>query len=158
MNDIPQNAITTLIGQWESLAREARERSRTDRVGDVQTAYYYKGVTDTYQQVIDGLRTLLGSDDEIVVPPPGDYLPVSEQAINDLLTRAGLYPRTLHTHDDHALTAVFSRLQPISQEQRLSLLAQADPRIIILDQGKLSDSNDPFIDFAFRVSEAEQKD
>lgn len=158
MSDIDPSAIAALIDQWETLARDARERSRTERVGDVQTAYYYKGVTDTYQQVIANLRALLDPEVETALPPTHDYVPVSEQAINDLLKHAGLYPRALHAHPDHAFTAVFSRLQPISQEQRLRTLTEVDSRIVILDHGKLPDSNDPFIDFAFRATEVEQRD
>lgn len=154
-NDISESAITALITRWQHLARDARERSRTERTGDAYTAYYYKGVADTCQQVIESLYLLLGSDAPTAQSPTVAYLPVGEQTVNDLLSSTGLFPRALHAHADHAFTAVFSRLQPITQEQRLQKLTEADSRIVILDQGKLPDSNDPFIDFAFRVEEIE---
>ena len=154
-NDIPQSAIADMIDQWETLAHDARARSRSERVGDVQTAYYYKGVADTCQQVIDHLRMLLGADEVAVSTSSADYVPVGEQAVNDLLTHIGLYPRALHVHADHVFTAVFSRLQPISQDQRIQAINEADSRIVILDYGKLPDSNDPYIDFAFRELDVE---
>lgn len=141
--------IAALIEQWQSRLREARERSRSESVGSVQTAYYYRGVSETYQQVIADLHALLDAAIPAGTPPAAEYLPVGEAAVRDLLARAGLYPRSLHAHADHAFTAVFSRLQPITQEQRLRALTEADARIIILDEGRLSDSNEPFIDFAF---------
>lgn len=153
-HNIPQSIIADMIDQWESLAHDARERSRTERTGDAYTAYYYKGVADTCQHVIDQLRTLLDTGDVAAPSASVEYMPVSEQAVNDLLVQIGLYPRTLHVHADHVFTAVFSRLQPISQDQRIQALNEADARIIVLDYGKLPDTNDPYIDFAFREVDA----
>lgn len=144
-----QPEIAALIAQWQTRLREARERSRSESAGSVQTAYYYRGVSETYQQVITDLLALLEAETSASVPAAADYLPISEAQVRELLARAGLHPRSLHAHPDHAFTAVFSRLQPVSQEQRLRSLSEADARIVILDHGKLSDSNEPFIDFAF---------
>jgi hypothetical protein len=154
-HDIPQTAIADMIDQWENLARDARARSRTERTGDAYTAYYYKGVADTCQHVLDQLRMLLDTGEVVVPVPTADYMPVSEQSVNELLSSIGLYPRTLHVHADHVFTAVFSRLQPISQDQRIQALNQADSRIVVLDYGKLPDTNDPYIDFAFRETDVE---
>jgi hypothetical protein len=156
MPEVDSSDIARLIARWETLHHDSRQRSRTERVGDVQTAYYYKGVTDTLQQVINDLRALLGDDAAQSTAQAGEYLQVSEREVAELLAGIGLYSRDLRAHADHAFTAVFSRLQPITQEQRLRLMTEADPRIVILDQGKLSDSGDPFIDFAF-MADTENK-
>ena len=48
---------------------------------------------------------------------------------------------------------MFSRLQPITQETRIRQLSAADPHLVIVDQGTLRDTGDPYIDFAFRTDE-----
>lgn len=146
---VDESRIAALIEQWAARQREARKRSRSEHVGDAQTAYYYRGVSDTCQQVIDELMALVDAESFQKEPSTADYLPVSHQEADALLARVGLYPRSLSQHSDHAFTATFSRLQPITQTQRLRLLAEADSRLVILDEGKLPDTNDPFIDFAF---------
>jgi hypothetical protein len=151
-----EHDLAALFEVWEARAHEARERSRSDRVGDVQTAYYYKGVSDTYQQIMGEVKALFDTEAQAAAAPIA-YLPVTAQEVGDLLTGAGLYPRALTVHTDHAFTAVFSRLQPLSQEQRLRLLAETTPSIVILDYGKLADTNEPFIDFAFRSLDGDQK-
>jgi hypothetical protein len=76
-------------------------------------------------------------------------LSVSEAEAADVLRSAGLFARSLTLHPDRVFSAVFSRLQPIAHESRLRQLSAADTRVVILDQGTLRDSGDPFIDFAF---------
>lgn len=143
--------LSALLQTWTERAQVARQKSRMDRAGDAQTAYYHKGISDTYQQAIRDLEGLFG-EIAVTVPnaaSPVTYVAVSESTVNDLLTSAGLYIRELTVHADHVVTAVFSRLQPTTQEQRLQALTQADSRIVILSQGKLMETGEPFIDFAF---------
>ena len=67
----------------------------------------------------------------------------------DLLRRAGLFARSLTLHSDGVYSAVFSRLQPITLENRIRQLTSADARVVIVDSGTLRDTGDPYIDFAF---------
>ena len=153
-----ERELADLLNVWEARAREAREHSRSNRVGDVQTAYYYKGVSDTYQQVMGELKSLLESEVQQTTAEAPAYRRVTRQQVSELLHRVGLHPRELNIHSDHAITAVFSRLQPVSQEQRIRLLSDASPSIVVLDYGKLPGTNEPFIDFAFMdTPEADQK-
>lgn len=144
------DALRALIARWEAAARMAQEQVRQRRVVDTNSAHFYQGVERTFLQVADDLRALIDVGEPAPEPPPL-YLAVHEHAVRDLFQRAGLFPRVLHAHADHAFTAVFPKLQPISQEKRIAALTAADPRVIILDQGKLPDTGDPFIDFAFRA-------
>lgn len=83
-------------------------------------------------------------------PSPPTYAPVPLKEALDLLSYAGLYPRNVKQHKDNAFTATFSKMQATSNKERIEAMQRMDPRIIILDQGKLSDNGDPFIDFAFK--------
>jgi len=105
-------------------------------------------VMKTYQSAAQDLRDLL-LPQAPPVPETPEYLVVPESEAAAVLQRAGLFARSLTLHPDHVFSAVFSRLQPITQETRLQQLTTADPRLVIVDQGILRDSGDPFIDFAF---------
>jgi hypothetical protein len=151
MSDLADD-FRALISEWEQLAREARERARIDRVGDVQNAYYYRGAAEAYTRAVQSARALLdgGALPEAEQAAP-NYAHLSEDEVSSLLNNAGLFARSLLVHDDGAFTAVFSRLQPVTQDKRLQLLNAADPRLTILDYGNLPDSGEPYVDFAFSV-------
>lgn len=150
MDEDARAALQPLLESWDALAQEARARSRASHTGDAQAAYYYKGVLDTLQRVIGDVQALLG---EAGAPAAAQesYAPVTEAAVEALLSRVGLYPRALRVHDDYVVTAVFSKLQPLWQDRRLHLLAEIDSAIVVIDHGRLPDTGDPFIDFAFRL-------
>lgn len=81
--------------------------------------------------------------------PGGTFRPVPLDDVRARLAAVGLFPRDLHQHRDHAFTAIFSRLQPLTQEQRVTRLLTVDPGVHLLDAGFLADNGEPFIDFAF---------
>lgn len=76
------------------------------------------------------------------------YVKLTKERAGDLLLRAGLHVARLYVHSDGAATAIFSRLQPYTQDERIQRLLALDARITMLDQGKLPDSSESFIDFA----------
>jgi hypothetical protein len=145
MND---EALHTLIEQWEALARQADEQTRIMNAQDLSRVSFYQGVSKTYRSAAQDLRDLIAPPDAPAALAP-EYLRVSEAEAADVLRNAGLFTRSLTLHPDWVFSAVFSRLQPIAQESRVRQLSAADARIVILDQGTLRDSGDPFIDFAF---------
>lgn len=147
MND---EALRALIAQWEALAAEAREQTRPTHASDVTRAAYYEGVMRTYLGAASDLRALLTPVRQENQPPPAPrYLAVSEAEARDVLHRAGLFTRSLTLHADGVFSALFSRLQPITLENRIRQLTAADARIVVLDSGVLRDTGDPYIDFAF---------
>lgn len=143
-------ALLALIAQWEALAEKAREQSRLS--SDLARAAFYEGVMKTYLGAAQDLRDLLAPKPDAPSPAPAEYLVVPEQEAAAILQRAGLFARSLTLHSDRVFTAVFSRLQPITQETRIHHLSDADSRIVIVDQGTLRDTGDPYIDFAFAIS------
>jgi len=148
MND---DALLALIEQWQALAEQAREQARLADARDISRAAFYQGVMKTYQNAAQDLRDLL-MPEAPPAPPAPDYVLVPESEAAAVLQRAGLFARTVTLHPDHVFSAVFSRLQPITQETRLRQLSDADPRLVIVDQGTLRDTGDPYIDFAFGES------
>ena len=147
-NDDP---ISELIARWEARMNEASVRSRQTKTGDVQAAYYFRGVAETYKTVLAELNGLL-SEPEVPAPSAPKLKMVSEEAVQKLLTGLGLFPRTLRRHEDGAFTAIFSRLQPISAARRRELLLGANPHLRILHEGTLPDTGDPYLEFGW-VSE-----
>ena len=145
MND---DALFTLIKEWEALAEQAREQARLADARDISRTAFYQGVMKTYQNAAQDLRDLL-TPEQPSAPPTPEYLIVPESEAAAVLQRAGLFARSITLHPDHVFSAVFSRLQPITQETRVQQLSAADPRLVIVDQGALRDTGDPYIDFAF---------
>jgi hypothetical protein len=143
--------LEALLVDMRSLAKEARPKSRAEKSGDIGSANYYRGVYDVAQQVADIIYEALTAidDDQAETSESGDYLLLGADEVGDILERAGLYTRGFQAHDDGVFTAIFSRLQPTTLEQREAALLTADARIVILASGKLMDSGDPYIDFAF---------
>ena len=143
-----EDALFALIEQWQALADQARDQASFADARDISRAAFYQGVMKTYQNAAQDLRDLLAPD--TAVPSPAhEYLAISESEAAAVLQRAGLFARTVTLHPDRVFSAVFSRLQPLTQETRLQQLSGADPRLVIVDQGALRDTGDPFIDFAF---------
>lgn len=145
-------ALTALLSRWSAAAAEAQQKAGDRRLGDIQQAYFQHGVYKTYLAAIADLGALIGTD---TPPPPAahHYALIPLEQARALLERAGLYPRDLLAHRDGAFTAQFSRLQPVTQAQRVERLSAADPRVVVLDVGFLADNGEPFIDFALRADD-----
>ncbi|MCL4246737.1 MAG: hypothetical protein KJ065_01155 [Anaerolineae bacterium] len=143
-------ALQRLIVRWESFAQEANAQLRQPSA-DPHTRIHYHAVAETYRQAAKDLRAALEgisptSDDQM--PAPTAFLQITLDQANALLRRAGLNINTIYIHDDGAMTAVFPRLQPYSQEERSRRLYAAESRVTILNMGKMPDTGDPYIDFA----------
>ncbi|NDJ59797.1 MAG: hypothetical protein GYB67_01660 [Chloroflexi bacterium] len=169
------DTLQELIDQWVKRASEAREKAQ---MRGQPNAQYYNGVMNTYLQVVKDLRAAAGiaappqtaaapstpAPSAAAAPPAAappaavqpdsvaalpEYVRVGEAEVTSILTNAGLFTRELQRHTDGAYTAIFSKLQPLGQDERLNKLRRADGRIRVLEHGALSDSGDPFIEFAF---------
>lgn len=128
---------------------EAAARSRQTKTGDLQSAYYFRGVAETYKLALADLNALLADPVAQAEPPALRLRTVSEETVQQLFTRLGLFPRVLRRHEDGAFTVIFSRLQPVSAARRAELLRGADPGLRILHEGTLPDTGDPYIEFGF---------
>lgn len=146
------DALAALLARWQARLTEAAERSRQTKSGDLQAAYYYRGVADTYRAALAELRELFASGEPVTPVEPAPAVKfdlLSEAQVQTLLTGIGLFPRRLQRHEDGAFTAIFSRLQPVSAARRRELLLAADPRLRILHEGALPDTGDPYLEFAW---------
>ena len=141
--------LDDLLARWEARQQDAANRSRQIRTGDLQAAYFFRGVAETYKTALAELRALLNETVEDAAPEALQLLRVPEEEVRALFARLNLFPRILRRHDDGAYTAIFSRLQPVSQARRTELLTGADPRLRILHEGALLDTGDPYIEFGF---------
>jgi hypothetical protein len=170
-NDDLAGALRTLANRWTLKARDhARESKEKSAQGDSQSAYYHRGTAETYHKLALELAALVKgegttgeampttvratSTQETAAPeaePTVQYARVEANEVIRLLSYVDINPRDLTVHKDYAFTAVFSRWQPVAEMERVEKIRSADPRIIILDKGKLRDTGDPFVDFAFKL-------
>ena len=145
--------LRALISQWETQARAARLRAEQAGAYDIHLLGLQQGLDEAFRQAAKAVRALLGEAGPTglkpVPPPQVIYQAVPVKEVQALLSRVGLNVRTLYNHSDNAFSAVFARLNPMTQEERLQALQTADPRIVLLDFGKMPDSNEFYIDFAF---------
>jgi len=83
-------------------------------------------------------------------PPPAQYeaMPINE--VIRLLSYVDANPRDVTPNKDNSYTAIFSRWQPLSDQERLAKIKSMDMRVVVLANGKTKDSNDPFVVFAFK--------
>jgi hypothetical protein len=141
--------VADLLARWEARLRDSSVRSRQTNTGDLQAAYYFRGVADTYKAALAELRALLADPEAPPDPTEALLQTVTDTEVSAMLSRIGLFPRLLRRHDDGAFTALFSRLQPVSAARRAELLRGADPRLRILHEGTLQDTGDPYVEFGF---------
>ena len=156
--------LLALIQTWEARVREAQARIPLERQRSSQAAYQLDAAAKAFQRAADELRQLLeahqSSEAENESGEPFAYVPVDRAQVQALLNRAGLHARSLSVHADNAFTVTFSRMQPVAPEQRVSQLTAAAAlsehglRLLVLDYGKLPDSGEPFIDFAFAEADS----
>jgi hypothetical protein len=83
-------------------------------------------------------------------PPPAQYEAMPLNEVIRLLSYVDANPRDVTPNKDNSYTAIFSRWQPLSDQERLAKVKSMDMRVVILANGKTKDSNDPFVVFAFK--------
>lgn len=149
MSAAETDSLEDLLARWEARLADASLRSRQVKTGDLQAAYYFRGVAETYKTALAELRALIDEPAEAPASAVALLQTVTEADVRTLLSRLGLFPRQVRRHDDGAFTAVFSRLQPVSAARRSELLTGGDRRLRILHEGTLPDTGDPYVEFGF---------
>lgn len=158
--------LRALANRWVMLARDhARDAKTHSEAGNAAKAGYARGVAETYYklalELADVVKTMAASSEPspandappatVAEAPTAQYAPVPLSEAMRLLDYAGVSARDIKQHKDNVFSAVFSRWQPFSQPERLERMKSADARIVILAHGKLPDSYDLYVDFAFRA-------
>ncbi len=145
-------ALDKLSAGWLAQAQKAEQQGRQLSVGNIQQAFYQRGIAEGLRVAVTDLKILLehpGSETVNEVNEPIEFKQVSREAALALLIRAGLKTNELHIHSDHSFSAILPPLQAISFEDHLDKLTElAD--VIILAQGRLPNSSKAYIGFAFR--------
>lgn len=160
-------ALRELANRWALKARDYARESKDKQSSDPQSAAYNRGIAETYYKLATELAEMIkqggsasasaapaavstSAADAPPAPTPSQYLKLSVGEVLRILEYGGVTPRDVREHSDNAFTAIFSRWQPMDITERLALIRAADLRIVILAQGKMPDTGDPYVDFAFR--------
>ncbi len=141
-------ALQALEDKWEQRMSEVQAALQKLHGGDPNRAYY-RGVGEGYKGALTDLRALLHEPIEAKISPTESYIAVDRDQTLKMLERAGLSIIDLHAHKDNTFSAVFAPLQVLTFEERITKLTGAAD-VVILDQGRLPNSNKAYIDFAFR--------
>ena len=163
--------LRALANRWVLMARDhARESKTRTGEGDEAKAAYYRGLAEAYHklalELADVVKAMPATGpsgqparaDSAAAPqqpasvdePAVIYANVALGEALRLLDYAGVSARDVKQHKDHAFTAIFSRWQPFSESERIDRMKSVDPRVIIINFGKLPETHDPYVDFAFR--------
>ncbi len=168
--------LRALANRWVLKARDHARQSKS--TGDERLSAYHRGIAETYHKAALDLADELQSggnrasaptsqsaastgalpDTKPMVAPTDDepaaipisYVAVPVKEVIMMLEYAGISARDVNMHKDNVYTAIFSRWQPFSDEERLKMMRGADRRLVVLANGKLRDTGDPYVDFAFR--------
>ena len=145
-------ALRDLSDRWLAQSQEAIQQGQRLSVGNMQQAFYQRGIAEGLRIALTDIKQLLANgQEERVQTPEATYEFVSREAALALLGQAGIHVTELHRHEDHAFSAILPPLQVFSFEERLDKLrTHAD--IIILATGKLPSTNKAYVDFAFTSS------
>ena len=156
--------LRALANRWVLMARDhARESKTRTGEGDEAKAAYYRGLAEAYHKLAMELAEIVKtmpatgpastpakSQPAAPKAPAVAYAAVPLGEALRLLDYAGISARDVKQGKDHVFTAIFSRWQPFSETERLDRIKSVDPRVIILGFGKLPDTHDPYVDFAFQ--------
>lgn len=172
-------ALRQLANRWTLKAREFARDSKTDNPADPIAAYnrglaegYYKSAVELAEVLKDHQIGAAASAPPAPpapkpappapkpaapppqpTPPSETYLPVSYNEALQILEYSGTNPREVTVNKYNVFTSIFSKWENLMPHERIELLKKTDMRIIILNSGKTKDTNDPYVDFAFKEVE-----
>lgn len=178
--DISQlmHELRALANRWAIKAREYARDGKA--AADPAQAQFYQGFAEGYYKAATDLAAFLKgetvdatdgtpvplaksptSDPKSAVapqaaapvappPPPVSYLNVAVGEVINVLEFAGASPRDVKMRPGNVVYAEFSKWQPLADHERVAKIAAADPRIVILNFGRTKESNDPYVEFAFK--------
>lgn len=169
MADDLLTALRGLANRWALKARDLNRDAKGE--ADDAKAAYSRGYAEGYYRAATELAALLkeGADKpggampprgtpkpaaSAVAPtaPPVAYAAISVGEVLAMLSVAGIDPRDIEQRGDKSFRAVFSKWQNIHDPERVEKIKKADNRVVILSSGRTKDTNDPFIEFAFKQS------
>jgi hypothetical protein len=159
--------LRELANRWANLARDYSRDSKSAEPKDPGRAQYLRGIAEGYYKAATDLAAQIKQAEARGAPlpgpdagpdagpprpaaPPMQYTHVPMSEVLRVLSYAGTAPRDVFPRDDGTYTAVFSKWEPLQPHERVAAMQQAEPRLVILGQGKSKDAGDPTVDFAFK--------
>jgi hypothetical protein len=170
------DALRHLANRWTLKARDFARDAKTDNPAD-PIAAYHRGLAEGYYKAAVELAEILKEQQTQPAPstpapapkpapkpappkaaaappppaPPAEtYLPVPYNEAVQILEYSGTNPRDVTVNKQNVFTAVFSKWENLMPHERIELLKKADMRIVVLSSGKTKDTNDPYVEFAFK--------
>ncbi|MDX2160084.1 MAG: hypothetical protein SF162_02045 [bacterium] len=156
--------LRALANRWALKAREFARDSRDNQ--DASQAQYYRGFAEGYYKAATELAAVLKGESpdaaETAARPTasGDspqstsaaptYLALSMGEVVNILSFSGTSARDVSMKPGNTFYATFSKWEPLSEPERVAKIAGADPRITVLGNGRTKDTNDPYVEFAFK--------
>ncbi|MFN8531028.1 MAG: hypothetical protein U0670_20690 [Anaerolineae bacterium] len=164
--------LRALANRWAMKAREFAQDGRNS--ADQAQAQYYRGFAEGYYKAAMELAAVLKGDQTDTAPSDGKsavprspslggetpsakpapaapiYATLSIGDVISMLEYVGAGPRDVIAKPGNIYHAIFSRWQSLTEPERIAKISGADPRLVILNFGKLKDTNDPYVEFAFK--------
>lgn len=148
--DAPDDLVNGLLGLvegWENKARDATSSAAKVRM-DANRAAYFKALAEAYKAAAQEVLDLIYAEPE---PEGGQqiFVPVTLRQVEQFLGRAGMKAMAIYEDTGSIFSVVFTKMPPISPEERMVRLRAACSTIVFLDSGKLHDTGEPYLDFGF---------
>jgi serine/threonine protein kinase len=143
--------LLRVVQKWEKAAQEAETNSVKPNV-ERSIVYFNRGMAKAYSSAAAELRAILETTGKGEAAGPNlspVYAAVTRKEVTDLLEKLGMKVGDLYSDKEYVFTAIFPRLPLFTLEDRIARLRDAAPGILILDSGKVSQTEEPYIDFAF---------
>jgi hypothetical protein len=152
-------ALEGLAAKWQQQAQEANAAGGRIRMGNPGQAQIYRSMAESLTSAADELRALLAQTTSGQVEitdgssePEELFVAVSRHKLEKVLERAGLRFTNIYEDKGHVFSVIFPKMPPMQMNLRIErLTSAANGNIIILDNGRLNDSQEPYIDFGFTV-------
>jgi hypothetical protein len=157
------NALRALANRLTLKARDAAAEGKRKAAGDPQADFlrglaegYYKAALDLAEVIKDQGRQSQATAPGLTAAPPEDPnepdydMSLSLSDVMRMLEYAGVTPRDVTPHKDGTYHAVFSKWQNMTEPERIEKIKTVDSRLVLLAHGKTKETNDPFVNFAFR--------
>jgi serine/threonine protein kinase len=143
--------LFTLAFKWEKEAKDAETRGAKSTI-DRQTAMFHRGAAKGYSTAAAELRSLLETTSKGGTGPltaPQVYAPVTRKEAASFLEDLGMKVSYLYEDKGYIFTAIFPKVPLTSLDERIERMLEAASGIVIVESGKLPDTGEPYIDFAF---------
>lgn len=156
-----QAALLGLAAKWEEQALDANAAGARIRLGNPGQAQIYRSMSESLATAAHELRSVVTVDYDAAAYPTTEaasapqradelFVAVPRHKIEKVLQRAGLGYKSIYEDKGHVYSIIFPKMPPMQMNLRLEkLTAGSGNTIIILENGRLTETQEPYIDFGF---------